>query len=447
MIFAQFAHLGMKNIVIRYFPYFDQSQESKHSLLSLAIVIPFIGFLLFAALFFLFQDQLVYYFRDDSALFVDYYLYLVPLVLFVLYFEVLNSYYQALHDSVTGSILNEVVVRAITVVLLIIHYYEFIDFSQFVLLFVLTYGIQPVYLLFALYKNNELALSMPFKKSGKRLAKLMSVYGLYSFLGGITSLIVGNIDILMLSSMTDLSSTAVYFIAFSVGSVIAIPQRSIFKIAFPLIADFIKNKKFGKVASLYRRTSLNQIIAGSLIFVGIWANMHNLMALLPPEYQGAEWVIIVIGFGKLFDMSTGINGGIILNSRYYRFHLYLSFILVFLTIATNYFLIPPYGIMGAAIATAISIFIYNVIKYFFVLIKLNMQPFEWSTPLVLIIAAGCLLLSFQIPYLYNFFFDVIVRSLAIAVVYLGTILTLNLSDDVKNLMLTATHRLRQLLKS
>ncbi len=399
----------------------------------MAIVVPLAGFALFTGGFFLLEDQMIFYFKDDSALFAEYYLYLIPLVLFVLYFEVLNSYYQALQDSVTGSFLNEVVVRALTVVLLIIHHYEFINFAEFVLLYVLTYGLQPVYLLYALYKRNELSFAIPFQSGNKRFAKLISVYGLYSLVGGITTVLVTNIDILMLSAMTDLSSTAIYFIAFSVGSVIAVPQRSIFKIAFPLIADFIKNKKWGEVASMYRRTSLNQLIFGALIFVGIWANMHNLMDLLPPDYQGAEWVIIVIGFAKLFDMSTGINGGIILNSRYYRFHLYLNILLVFLTVLTNYLLIPPYGILGAAIATAISIFIYNVVKYFFVLIKLSMQPFEWNTPVVLLIAAGCLLLSFQLPYLYNFFVDVTVRSLAIAIVFFGSILGLGLSNDVRNL--------------
>src|SRR5699024_9978259 len=47
VICSQFAHLGVKNIVIRYFPYFQQSLESRGQLLSLTLLIPLGGFLLF----------------------------------------------------------------------------------------------------------------------------------------------------------------------------------------------------------------------------------------------------------------------------------------------------------------------------------------------------------------------------------------------------------------
>ena len=63
-----------------------------------------------------------------------------------------------------------------------------------------------------------------------------------------------------------------------------------------------------------------------------------------------------------------------------------------------------------------------------------MQPFQWNALTVLAIAAGCLWMSWHIPYMLNFVVDVTVRSLAIASVFLGLILMFGLSDDVKNLV-------------
>ena len=209
----------------------------------------------------------------------------------------------------------------------------------------------------------------------------------------------------------------------------------------------LKNKQYKQINSLYERTSLNQIIAGSLLYVGIWANMHNLMDLLPPEYQGAEQIILIIGFAKLFDMATGINGGIILNSKYYRFDLYTNILLVIIAIITNYLLIPVYGLLGAAFATTISIVIYNSIKLVFVGVKFRMQPFQWSALGVLIIAAVCLLLSFQLPYLYNFVIDVTIRSGIMTIVFVGTILAFGLSNDVKQLVNEMRRRATRYLKS
>ncbi len=443
LICAQFAHLGINNIIIRFFPYFSESKESKRKLLTISLAVPFLGFIVFTLLYVFFEDFILSYYEERSALFIEYYFYLIPLVFAVLFFEVLNSYARALKDSVTGSLLNEVIIRVVIILILIVHHFEWINFPQFMAGFVFTYSIQPAYMLIYLYRRNELALALPFKDIKRRFYKGMGVYGAYSLLGGLAMLLVGNIDIIMLSAMTDLGNTAVYAIAFYVASVISIPQRAIGKIANPLLAGFLKEKKYGQIESLYQRTSLNQIIGGALLYIGIWANIDNLLYLLPPEYQGIRWVVIVLGAAKLFGMGTGINGGIILNSRYYRFDLYTNILLVVLTIITNYVLIQLYGLIGAAIATAISIFIYNFIKFVFVWIKFSMQPFQWNSLAVLSTAAGSLLISFQIPYLGNFFTDIIIRSLFITIVYFGVILLFNLSEDVRNLIRKGFKRLRR----
>lgn len=434
VICAQFAHLGVKNIVIRYFPYFQHSRHSKGKLLALVMLIPMGGFILFSASYLLLEDLFLMYYDDQSALFASYYLYLIPLVFGILFFEVLNNYVRALQDSVTGSFVNEVLVRALIILLLVVYYYNFLSFTGFMVGFVLIYSIQPVYLLIYLYRRGELTLAFPRLDKHSKFIKGMGIYGAYSLLGGLATLLVGNIDIIMLGAMVDLNSTAVYAIAFYVGSVIAVPQRSITKIASPVLAGLLKDKKYIEIDNLYKRTSLNQLIAGLLLYVGIWANIHNLMDLLPSEYQGAEWVIIVVGTAKLFNMATGINGSIIMNSKYYRFDLYTNIMLICLTIGTNYFFIQLYGMLGAAIATALSIFIYNVVKFIFVWVTFSMQPFRWSALFVLIIAAGCLWISFQIPYQYNFFVDLLVRSTVITILFTGLILLFNLSDDLKNLL-------------
>lgn len=441
LVCAQFAHLGIKNTIIRFFPYFQSSQKEKSRLLTLTLLIPLVGFLLFTLLYLLGQDIFIDYYDDRSALFGEYYLFLIPLVFATLFFEVLNNYVRALQDSVTGSFLNEVLMRVLIILLLIIHYFELILFPTFMIGFVGIYCIEPFYLLIYLYRRGELNLAFPKLDKRAKFIKGMGVYGAYSLLGGLATLIVGNIDIIMLGAMTNLNDTAVYAIAFYVGSVIAVPQRSILKIASPILAGLLKDKKFGQIDSLYKRTSLGQLTAGVLLYIGIWANMHNLMYLLPEEYHGMQWIIITIGAAKLFNMATGINGVIIINSKYYRFDLYTNFILIGLTISTNYFLIQQWGMLGAAIATAISIFCYNLIKFIFVWIKFGMQPFRWNALAVLLIAIVCLGISFQIPYLYNFGIDVVVRSSIITILFTGSILLFNLSEDVQNLIEKSYKRL------
>ncbi|MCW9708536.1 lipopolysaccharide biosynthesis protein [Fodinibius salsisoli] len=442
MLSSQFVHFGVKSIVIRYFPYFKHSQSSRYRFLSLILLVPMVGMVLFTVVYLLCDDLIISLFDDPSGLFPEYYAYLIPLVFGVLFFEILNNYVRALQDSVTGSFVNEVFVRILIILLLVSFHYDLVGFTGFMIGFILTYCLQPVYLLIYLYRRGELGFKLPTFDKPKKFMRSMGVYGLFSLLAGMATQLVGNIDQVMLGAMIDLKSTAIYAIAFYVGSVIAVPQRSIVKIASPLLADFLKEKKFDEIDSLYKRTALNQIIAGTLLYVGVWANMHNLMDLLPPEYRGGKWIILVIGAAKLFNMATGVNGSIIANSKHFRFDLYTNIMLIFLTVGTNYILIQYYGMLGAAIATAISIFIYNFVKFVFVWITFGMQPFRWNALAVLGIAVACLLISFQIPYLYNFIIDVLVRSAVITILFTGSILLFNLSTDVKNLLINICSRVQ-----
>ncbi|MEX2572859.1 MAG: polysaccharide biosynthesis C-terminal domain-containing protein, partial [Balneolaceae bacterium] len=170
--------------------------------------------------------------------------------------------------------------------------------------------------------------------------------------------------------------TAVYAVAFYIGTVIAVPQRSIEKITTPLIAEYIRRRKWAEVEEIYRKTSLTQVIAGTFILLLIWVNSGHLLNLLPAVYSDGQYVILFIGLGKLFDMATGANGSIIINSRHYRFDLASNLLLIFFTVSTNLLLIPSYGIHGAAVATMLSLFLYNLIKLVFVWTAFSMQPFS-----------------------------------------------------------------------
>lgn len=432
-IFSQIVHVGMKNIPIKFFPYFEDKTNNHNGFLFLIFVVPFIGFIIFIFLFFGFKYYLLQYYQDSSELFVEYYLYLIPLVLGIVYFEITNSFTRALHKSVPGSIVNDIVLKAIHIALLIIYFFGFISFKSFVNGFVFTYALQFLILVFYLIKIGEFNLKPDFKFLNKRLTKEIGSYGIYSMLGGVTSLFVGNIDIIMLGALTGLSNTGVYAIAFYIGNVIAVPKRSISKIAAPLISKKLAEHKFDDINEIYTSSSLNQIIPGCLLLVGVWANMDNLLYILPPEYSGAKWVIIIIGISKLIDMVTGVNGHIILNSKYYRTDLLFTLFLVFFSIASNYLLIPIYGIVGAAIATSLSLFVYNLTKCIYVWIKFSMHPFNSNLITVFLISALLIYLSSIVGMFGGVYLDIIIRSLIITIIFGGSMLVFNISNEVNKI--------------
>ena len=56
-----------------------------------------------------------------------------------------------------------------------------------------------------------------------------------------------------------------------------------------------------------------------LHFVCVWLSVDDIFSLLPEKFSGGRLVVFFIGLSQLFNVAMGVNGAIILNSKYYRF--------------------------------------------------------------------------------------------------------------------------------
>jgi len=433
-ISTQFAHLGFQNLVIRYFPVFKRADPKNHGFLFWALTIPIIGFLIFAGVYFAADSTIIAYYAEQSPLFVDYYLWVLPLTLFILYFEILNNYLRSLRDSVTGSFAMEIIQRLITISLLGVYFFDWITFHLFIMLFVLSYMINPLIVAIQIARKGEWKLRPNMKLMRRPLLKGMANYGLFSMLGGLTTVIVWNVDILMLGSLAGLDQTAIYAIAFYMASVIAIPQRSINKIVSPLLADFIKNKEWDEVGSIYTKSSLNQLIPGIFIFGLIWINLDVVYQMMPDFYAAGRWVVFIVGIGKIIEMITGANGLILINSKHYRVSFYTNLILIAVTIGANYIMIPLYGIEGAALASVLAILVYNGTKYIWVLLKMGLQPFTKKTVVVTVLGTAALSITQLFTFFDYYLTEAVVNSLIFVTLFGGPVIYFSISEDL-NIML------------
>lgn len=434
MISTQFGNLGMKNTIIRYFPTFRNEDNNHHGFLFLSLVIPFLGMIIVAVLLSVFRQPITQYFIDQSPLLVDYYWFILPLAFFILFFHVLTNYMRALYDTIASSFLMDIGVRLLAVILLVVYFMGWITFEQFILIFVLNYAAILLALIIYLFRISAVSLKPDLAFLTKPLAKKMANYSLFAFFGGVASVVVANIDIIMITGIIGLGAAGVYAIAFYIGSSLRIINQSVYKISGPVISDAFTNKNIELIEEIYKRSALNQLIIGGLLLCGIIANLQNITNLLPPEYGDITLVAVIIGGGYLFQLLTGLNGGIILNSEHYRYDFLFTSLFILTAIILNYLLIPIYGIVGAAIATACAIVFYNLLKVVFVEIKFSIQPFQWQMLSVFIIGALTLFITFKIPLIANLFVDIVLRSLIVVVFFITPIWLLNISENINQLI-------------
>ena len=167
------------------------------------------------------------------------------------------------------------------------------------------------------------------------------------------------------------------------------------------------------------------------MFLGIWVNIDNILEILGDDYLEAKWVIFFIGLSFLIDMGTGAKNLVISLSKQYRMMLIFVSLLIVLVIVSNYIFIPIWGIQGAAIASAISMFITNLVKYLFIYRKYGFQPFNYRFLVVISIFILSYTTQLLLPEL-SLITDIITRSFIVGGLFSILILVSKVSSEINS---------------
>ncbi|MES2734296.1 MAG: polysaccharide biosynthesis C-terminal domain-containing protein [Bacteroidota bacterium] len=447
LLFASFSQLGTTQISDRFFPHFKDDTKKHHGFFTFLLIYPLAGFFTFCLALLIFKGALVGFYVKKAPLLNDFIYFIIPLTFFVMYQSILESYSRIHLRIVVPTIVRELFLKLSNSLIIILFALHLIDFDTFVILTVGSYGLAVILLLFYVKWLGKLYFQADLARWNFPLFRQVVYFGLFIIMGSLGVLLTTKIDVLMLPALSGLDSTGIYVVATFMAGVIEIPKRSISQISAPLISQAIKMEALDKVLVLYKKTSIHQLLAGIFIFLGIWCNIDAVFALIPKGeiYQQGKYVVALLGLSKLIDMATGANAEIIMYSRYYKFTMVTMLLLAFITIVTNFIFIPIYGINGAAFAAALSIFVFTVIKCWFVWIKFRMHPFTIQTFYALLIALAVYFAASLIPSAngnaLSLFINITLRSLLITVLFAGLTVWFHISEEVNTLVALLYKRL------
>jgi O-antigen/teichoic acid export membrane protein len=111
-------------------------------------------------------------------------------------------------------------------------------------------------------------------------------------------------------------------------------------------------------------------------------------------------------------------------------------------ILLNLWLIPIYGIVGAALATGMVLVYQQIIVYFTILFKLKFHPFSMPLLWMGLLFAGVLGLNFLLPPFQNPWLDASIRSILFPGLFLVLALKFKLSPDIQKLLFDVWNRLK-----
>jgi O-antigen/teichoic acid export membrane protein len=366
----------------------------------------------------------------DNLIVLDYVWLIYIAAITFAYFEIFYAWSKVQMQTVFGNFMKEVFHRlAITVLLLMLNA-GYLTVNQFI------YSIVGVYVLRMLIMKLY-AFSLRFPKiKFDRIPNLLGIlkYTTLIIIAGSVANIILEIDKFMINRYEAIENVAYYGVAIYIATVIGVPYRSMYQIINPLTAKLLNEKNKIDLKILYQKSSLTLFIISGFIFLLIILNINELYKLINESYVDGLIVVFVISLTKLLDSVLGNNNAILFNSDYYRIVLLLGVLLAALTIVLNIVFIPLYGINGAAFATFIAIFLYNLAKIGFVYNKFKMLPFTFNTIKVVLL----LLVSLGVFYFWDFSFhpvlNIALKSTLITISYGLVVYVFHLSDDISVLL-------------
>ena len=418
VLYSLVASLGIPQIISKYFPFY-RTRDRKHSgFIHWTAMFSLVGFAVTTILFIALKPVIIHAYVRSSSLLVQYYYYLVPLALFTVFFNFLEMTGRVIYRTIFSSFLRDVLVRLITTVLLIMIAFHWIDFNQFIILYIASWGLISVILFFNLMLSGEFSYRIDdLKFTSIKKAELFN-YGLFTVISVSVYVLLQKVDVIMLSSIVGDAKQGVYSWYFNIAMVISVPASALSRTTYQIVSDAWKAKDMKNIDDVYKKTSIIQMVVGCLLFVGIISNQNNLLHIVHDPEKIKEFdIFIVIGLGFLIDITGGLNTYIVTTSHKYRLVTIWVILSSLLCIGLNYFLIPVYGGMGAAIAYLATMTALNICTWYYIKSRFGMQPFTAKHIIVIAITVASYCVGKYLWLMPNTYLDIVLRSGVVAVFY------------------------------
>lgn len=436
MILLPILTLGANTLTVRFFPKFEDRERGNNGFLPLIITLIAAGSLFFGLLAWAFWPKISAFYVGRSPLLGVYLPFLFPISFFYVLNQVLAVYSSNYKRIVVPTLLLDFSQKLVLPFLLIAVWQRWLPLNWAVWGLVLHGAAVSVGLISYLKWLGAWHWTWPGNFLTPDLRREMLRYGGFGLVGGFALIVAARVDILMVGTLSTLKNTGIFAIAAQMAAVIEVPIKGLYAASVSTVSKHIAEEEWPALAALYKKVSINLLVVGLGLFLGIWVSLDSLFNLLPngDVVRAGAWVFFFIGLSRVIEMATGLNNYIIYYSKYYAWSLASLTVSATATIGFNLWLIPKMGIVGAAVASCMSIALYNAFTIGLVWRKFGLQPFSRKTLVAVGLAAAAFLVAWVLPKTGHSTVDVALRSGVFGLLYGWAAFRAKVSPDLNEML-------------
>ncbi len=359
IISAQFGSLGIHQSVLRHVSIYSNDRSQSSQIIASALILTFASSICVTFFMYILRIPLSYLFNDLRIktalewLLIGLFLFPINKVLLA----VLNGF-RMMRIYAIGQSLRYVFILSSLILMVKLKQ----PGERLALVFTISEALLLIVLLFAARKRvafgkmQELSLWM-----SKHIA-----FGIRGMGSGVLNELNTRVDVLSLSIFMSMESVGVYsLVAIIVEGMSQI--LIVFRVNYdPLIAKYIHSKNWDELSTMIRKGK--QYIVPVMLIISFLAVLFypTIIRLLSTsdKYHRSQLIFIILTCGIVFSSGFTPFGGILQQGGYPGTQTMLTLSVVLINLIGNLILIPRYGLIGAASATAASqvAFVY-ILKY------------------------------------------------------------------------------------
>ncbi len=191
-------------------------------------------------------------------------------------------------------------------------------------------------------------------------------------------------DILMLGYFTNPLTVGLYHPAARTAGLLQALLLSFLSIYAPLVSQFHSEGDKSKLSNTYQLVNRWLLIFAIPISAVFILFPEKVLLLFGPQYLKSSQVLVLLTIGTFTQAILGVAGPTLSMSGHTKLVLFNSIGTFILNFGLNIWLIPIYGILGAAIATLTSLIVVGVIRVIqvYIILKINFLNLKLIKPIL-----------------------------------------------------------------
>lgn len=212
-------------------------------------------------------------------------------------------------------------------------------------------------------------------------------YSVPAGLSELLSTLMVRVDVWMLAAFMDASAVGLYGVILSLSKALRTLRHAFTPIVTPIMSEATQRGETARIQRAFGEGVFLMTCLAAPILVALWTFAEPLLTLYGPEFSAGSWPLMVLCLGTLIHVVAGLASTIVAGAGRADLMLLNQVLPIALNVGLNVWLIPDYGVLGAAFATASALAVMSLLEVAFARRIVGAKLTEWRALEPLIVSA------------------------------------------------------------